>query len=294
MTWCGAVIELRLAAWDFSTPTGIPEGYDASDEDGKRRPGVSQPEAARSVATTIYNAWRAQAIKETIDAALSRIGVSGVGGDSALTGLHHLLSQTPFTGVGASGLDFFPVPAGLPAEDRRDTVLLGALRDALDTLAGPAYAAAFSGSTRQDDYRWGKLHRITFRHLLGGAFNIPPAAGFTDLAPNLPGISRDGGYEVINASGYDARAEDANSFGFGGGPVRRYVGVPKSGHGFDDDGIEGWNVIPGGSSGNPASPLYAKQLPDWLTVDQHPVVMSESEALRGALQVESFSAPKSP
>ncbi|HBZ70323.1 MAG TPA: penicillin acylase family protein [Deltaproteobacteria bacterium] len=284
----------RLAAWDFSTPTGIPEGYDASDENGKRTHGVSRDEAARSVAATIYNAWRAQAIKSTVDSALSRIGASGVGSDSALNALHHLLSQHPFTGVGASGLDFFPEPAGLPPESRRDAVLLGALRDALNTLAGPAYAAAFGSSTQQDDYRWGKLHRITFQHLLGGAFNIPPAAGFTDLAPNLPGLSRDGGYEVINASSYDARAEDANSFGFGGGPVRRYVGSPRSGHTWDNDGIEGWNVIPGGSSGNPASPLYAKQLGDWLTVDQHRVVMSEADALRGSLRVETFSAPKSP
>jgi len=284
----------RLAAWDFSTPTGIPEGYDASDENGMRTPGVSQEEAARSVAATIYNAWRAQAIKETIDAALTRIGVSGVGGDSALTALSHLLSQNPFTGVGASGVDFFPGPAGLSAEGRRDAALLGALRDALDTLAGPAYAPAFAGSTQQDDYRWGKLHRITFQHLLGGAFSIPPAAGFKDLAPALPGLARDGGYEVINASSYDVRAEDANSFGFGGGPVRRYVGVANSGHGLFGDGIQGWNVIPGGSSGNPSSPLYAKQLGDWLTVDQHPVVMSEFGALDGALGVERFEPPKSP
>jgi len=217
-----------------------------------------------------------------------------VDGDHALIALHHLLSQIPFTGAGASGLDFFPEPAGLPASDRRDAVLLAALRDALLVLAGPAYAPAFGSSTQQDDYRWGKLHRITFQHLLGGAFSIPPAAGFIDLAPSLPGLSRDGGYEVINASGYDARAEDANSFGFGGGPVRRYVGVPASRHLFDEGGIQGWNVIPGGSSGNPASPLYATQLGAWLTVDQHPVVMSEFEALEGALRVERFSPPGSP
>ena len=28
----------RLAGWDYSTPTGVAEGYDASDEDGERRP----------------------------------------------------------------------------------------------------------------------------------------------------------------------------------------------------------------------------------------------------------------
>ncbi|HME68326.1 MAG TPA: penicillin acylase family protein [Myxococcota bacterium] len=283
----------RFSAWDFSTPTGIPEGYDASDENGQRIPGVDSREAANSVAATLYNTWRAEAIKATIDAALSRIGASGVGSDSALVAFYHLLSQVPFTGIGASGLDFFPQPTGLSASERRDVVLLGALSNALGALAGPGFAPAFSGSTRQEDYRWGRLHRITFQHLLGGAFSIPPAAGFTDLAPGLPGISRDGGYEVINASSYDARAEDANSFGFGGGPVRRYVGVAGAG-GFDRGGVEGWNVIPGGSSGNPASPLYATQLGDWLTVDQHPVIMSELEALRGARAVESFSAAPMP
>jgi len=35
----------RLAKWDFSTPTGIPEGYDAKNPDGKRPPGVPTTEA---------------------------------------------------------------------------------------------------------------------------------------------------------------------------------------------------------------------------------------------------------
>jgi hypothetical protein len=49
--------------------------------------------------------------------------------------------------------------------------------------------------------------------------------------------------------------------------VRRYVGATSR------HGIEGFNVIPGGSSGDPASPLYAAQLPLWLTGDHHDVEM---------------------
>jgi hypothetical protein len=41
-------------------------------------------------------------------------------------------------------VDFFPEPAALPAADRRDAVLLGALREALDDLASNRYAAAFA------------------------------------------------------------------------------------------------------------------------------------------------------
>ena len=96
----------------------------------------------------------------------------------------------------------------------------------------------------------GKLHRITFDHPLGGPFSIPPAAGFADLAPNLTGLSRDGGYEVVNASGFSARADDAQAFKFGGGPVRRYVGVAGSPIPVFNDVI-GFNVIAGGSSGIP-------------------------------------------
>jgi penicillin amidase len=48
----------RLAAWDFSTPTGIPEGYDAADVDGLRDSVVSEEEAAQSVAATLYSVWR--------------------------------------------------------------------------------------------------------------------------------------------------------------------------------------------------------------------------------------------
>ena len=47
----------RMAVWDHSTPTGIVEGFDASDQDGKR----AQPhvrEIANSVAATIYSVWR--------------------------------------------------------------------------------------------------------------------------------------------------------------------------------------------------------------------------------------------
>ena len=39
------------------------------------------------------------------------------------------------------------------------------------------------------------------------AWSIPPEAGIDALAPDLPGLSRDGGYNVVNASGFSARAD---------------------------------------------------------------------------------------
>ena len=55
----------RMAVWDRSTPTGIVEGFDASDENGKR----AQPhvrEISNSVAATIYSVWRNQILNQTL------------------------------------------------------------------------------------------------------------------------------------------------------------------------------------------------------------------------------------
>ncbi len=281
----------RLEAWDFSTPTGIPEGYDAEDTGGSRIPVVGPGEAARSVAATIYNVWRAKAIRRIVDARLAALGVPGVGSGDALKALHHLLDQDPFTGVGASGVDFFPEPASLPEPlDRRAFALLGALVDALDALASDDFAEAFGRSTEQDDYRWGRLHRITFDHPLRPEWSIPPFGGFEDLAPGLPGLPRDGGYNVVNASGFSARADRENDFRFGGGPNRRYVGVAGGGP-FPDARVQGFTALPGGTSGVPGDPLYAQELARWLTADYHPVEMFASQAARSARSVTTFAPP---
>ena len=192
----------------------------------------------------------------------------GTGSTQALKALHNLLGQDAYTGIAAAGIDWIPLPAALSAEDRRDLALLQALRDALDQLASDGLAAAFGNSTNQEDYRWGKLHRIVFDHPFEDAFNIPPQAGFENVSPQLLGVARDGGYNVVNASGFSARAIGVDSFRFGGGPVRRYVGRARFGT------IKGVNATPGGPSGIPGDPGYATQLATWLTADYHHVRMN--------------------
>ncbi len=280
----------RLSQWDFSTPTGIPEGYDAHDNNGKRTPSVPKNEAEASVAATLYNVWRAKAINATIGATLADVGL-GVGSSDALKALFNLLSQDPFTGVGASGVDFFSDPAALAsADERRDATLLTAMRAALDRLAEDEFAPAFGNSTNQDDYRWGKLHRITFDHPLVPAFSIPPAAGFDNVSPQLSGLARDGGYGVVNASSFSATADSLNGFKFGGGPVRRYVGEGGVNWGPVGD-IRGVNVMPGGPSEDASSPEYATQLGTWLTADYHKVRMSRQPNQANAISIETFVAP---
>ena len=262
----------RLARWDFSTPTGIPEGYDAADLDGVL--GVPRrSEIAASVAATLYSVWRAQFIRNTIDAPLVALGLQDYVTRDFLTvsALRHLLEAFPEQhGIGGSGLNFFNVPGLTPtvqnARDRRDIVILASLSAGLTRLAGPAFAAAFAGSTSLDDYRWGKLHRIVFRHPLDGPFSIPPAGGaFPGLSPELPGIATDGGFQTLDRSDHDVRAQSANEFMYTNGSSQRSV------HAASRRGMRGVSSLPGGPSGVPGSPFYFSLLPAWLTNEAYPL-----------------------
>src|SRR5690606_16554955 len=52
----------RLAAWDYSTPTGIQQGFDAGDNPAGLAP-PSDGEISRSVAATIWAVTRGQLIR---------------------------------------------------------------------------------------------------------------------------------------------------------------------------------------------------------------------------------------
>jgi penicillin G amidase len=263
----------RLTRWDRTTPTGIADGYDASDVDGKLKP-PGPAEVADSVAATIYAVWRGQFVKNVIDTHIAPYGLPKPGGDEALKALKNLLLGFPQRhGTGVSGVDFFAVPGiGDPA-DRRDLLVLKSLSDALDLLAGPAFDSAFHGSTDQDDYRWGLVHRITFDAMLGGPWSIP-AGG--------PGMPTDGGFSTVDVAGHDVRADAANEFTFGSGPVRRFVAQPVRGTMRAD------SALPGGTSETLGSPYYGNLLPRWLTNDTYPVRLNRSDLARATESVDRY------
>jgi len=274
----------RLAAWDTSTPTGIPEGYDPFDVDGRPSP-PSPAQVDASVAATLYSVWRGQFIHNVIDAHLGSLPVPP--DQLALTALRNLLDTFPERhGVGASGVDFFAVP-GLFAspEDRRDLLVLQSISDALSLLAGSNFEPAFHASTRQEDYRWGMLHRIVFAHLLGGPFDIPPAEGyFPAPLAGLLGIPKGGGFEVVDASSHDARASSLNGFMFNGGPSNRLVVDLSS-----DRPKRAESVWPGGESAIPGSPFYLNLLPLWLTNKTVPLPFSEAELSADTASAQRFT-----
>jgi len=269
-----------IRGWNFSTPTGIPQGFDPFDNPLALQP-PTPSEISNSVAATLYSTWRGEVIRSTIDATLSQVGLANFlpGSRDAVVALQNLLDRFDARqGVGASGLDFFRagVPATMSAANRRDCILLSSMRRSLDLLASNEFAPAFANSTDISTYRWGRLHRIVFNHVLGGQLSVPSQqAGvnlfpFVNLGPGLPGVARSGGFESVDAAAHNARANTVNGFMFSSGPVRRFLGemtIPAS----------ILQVQPGGQSGDIRTGLpYISQLPLWLGNGYKPLILGQS------------------
>ncbi|HET7365660.1 MAG TPA: penicillin acylase family protein [Burkholderiales bacterium] len=244
----------RLRRWDGSTPTGITQGYDAADVAGALQP-PSASEVQASVAASIYAAWRSRMLSTVINGSIT--GLPAPDDFDSLAALRNLLDNFATNGgIGASGVNFFAVPGIAGATDRRDYVILSSLRGGLDMLA----SAAFFGSANQDDYRWGRLHRIVFAHPLDSAFSIPPAGGaFPPPLPGVIGIPTDGGFQTVDAASHNARGKGPNDFMFTVIPSHRMVAEA------DHDGTRAADIWPGGTSGVLGSPNYAQFLERWLT-----------------------------
>jgi penicillin amidase len=266
-----------LSTWDYSAHTGIAEGWDAGD-DPVMTTEPDEEEVRNSAAATVWALWRSMLVQNTINATLTAYGLGDYlppsrAGYNAFK--HHLDNYPTAGGVGASGINFF-------SQGLAETVA-GSLQMALDSLASDEFAPAFANSTNVMDYAWGKLHRIKFNHTFNSdPFDIPNGGGFMDLAPDLPGLSRQGGFEVVDASSHSATADTLNGFMFGSGPSRRFVAD------MDPVDVDAQQVIPGGQSGVFYNPNYSSQLPLWLTNNYHDMALSEEEALDVAVKMTTF------
>lgn len=257
----------RLASWNFTTPTGIVTGYDASDVNGALS-APSQAEIDASVGATIYSAWRSRFLANTMDAVLKALTVPLPPAQQAVAALRYQLENfTTTQGRGASGLNYFNVTGVDDPAARRDIVILKSVADALELLSSDAFAPAFEKSTNLDDYRWGKLHRIVFSHILGNLYS--PGAPYGPLplpsVVTLPGVATDGGLWTVDVANHNARAATPDGFMFTNGPNRRYVGELSAA------GVNGQSSLPGGVSGVYNSPWFTNLLMLWLTNDTFPV-----------------------
>ena len=278
----------RLGRWNQTHPTGIREGYDAADRDGQLST-PSQQEVDHSVAATIYVLWRGRFAVNVLDKHVQQISPQlPVPGDAqtpqALRQL--LLDFDARRGVGRSGIDFFAVPGIADAADRRDFLVLKSLADALDLAAGDDFAPVFGGSTRQSDYRWGKLHRITFTSPLGAPYTIPSQGNRrTSPLPGLPGLPVDGGSHVPDVAGHPLRADTPAEFVVSLVPNRRFV-AQATRHRW-----QSIDSLPGGADEELGSRFEQNLLGDWLTNDTYPVRMYPRDQV-GAVDSLKWFLPK--
>jgi penicillin G amidase len=276
----------RFRNWDFTTPTGVVEGYDAADIAGQPPSPPSNDEIAKSVAATIYAVWRSEALTNIIDAPVKKLGLTGPHiHEIGVADLRHLLDTFDDEhGVGASGIDFFAVSGLASAPDRRDYQLLKSLRDALNLLKSSTFAAAFHNSTNQNDYRWGRLHRIVFEHPLGGQFNFPPAGGaFPSPFPDLAGIPTDGGFETVDVAAHgDPHASTPDDFMFDSGSANRFTSKVVDGK------MTAATALPGGESGDITSSHYVDLLPIWLVDDTYPLRTDPDDIDAHASSTDNF------
>jgi penicillin G amidase len=223
-------------------------------------------------------------IAGVIDGLLAPLGLPSPDDQDSLAALRNLLDNFSTNGgKGASGIDFFAVPGIAQAADRRDFVILRSLRAGLDLLSSAAFAPAFGGSTNQNDYRWGRLHRIVFEHPLGGPFSIPPAGGaFPQPLPGLRGIPTDGGFQTVDAASHSARADAPDEFMFRDGPTHRTVVEARA------DAMRAESIWPGGTSGVLGSPNYFQFLERWLTNESVRLSLGGEQVEDNAAMVERY------
>lgn len=251
----------RLREWGEEKPGSVAfdmaSGVDAHDlrEDiAPRAAAVSDEEKTDAVAASIYAAWssRLPRLVYTDEFAGSGIGVPG--GEDATKSLLHLLEDVERQDgafavhtLGEDGQSRLWDDSRTPAVETRDEILLTALRNAL-TLLEERFATA-----DMSQWQWGLLHQVTFQHFIGQA----GIAAF-DLGP----FAAPGGRETVNPGSYSL---NANTFGFTGGPSKRFVAV------LDPAGIRAINVLPGGINGNPGRPTTgpASSFYDLINPDRH-------------------------
>ena len=130
----------------------------------------------------------------------------------------------------------------------RDDMICQALRQTVDYLKetlGPVY----------DQWSWGKLHKITFNHVLGG---VKPLDKIFNRGPYPIGGDED---TVWNTSGFNF-----------GNPNHSITSAPFRFVADLSDLNDSLGCLVPGQSGQPASPHYADGIQNWLDGKYHPML----------------------
>lgn len=302
-------VETRMIDWrdaDYPTPSGVDTFYHS----------VTAGERADSVATTIHAHWLPRFIRGVLgDEGIDRRWSPAVTGDTYTMQTILLLVQ----GRGAGNPDglgswnpateesvFFD-DVTTPEVESSQEIGLDALTESLDYLeAAPIETGRGGfGTATMDEWIWGLRHQVRFESLLADFLGDDPSLGilidmFTigtarlPLAPDIAAgdprqglvwFPRPGDHFDIDAANPGLGGGDRLTHG--SGPVFRQVVA------LGPAGVEGYNIIPGGQSGNPDSRYFSDQTELWLANEAIPMRYTPDEVARGAVSRERY-VPGSP
>ncbi len=225
--------EERDGSPPFDTPAGVDPADERNDMPQRSRP-ITDEEKEDAVATSIFAGFLTRLSRLTLADDFAGTGIGVPGGDDATRALLHLLEDEERTDAGfvvhtkdATGESSLWDDRNTPERERRDEILLRALRDGLEFLQGK-----FS-TNDQNQWLWGRIHRVRFQHFLGQA-----GLNIFDLGP----FAAPGFRETVNPAGFSLNSDN---FDFSGGASMRFVVE------LDPRGIRARNVLPGGNNGDP-------------------------------------------
>ncbi|MEM9101646.1 MAG: penicillin acylase family protein [Pseudomonadota bacterium] len=276
-----------LEQWQFTTPTGIPGGFDEEDTPGHLK-SPSRFEINESISTTLYSLWRSRIIENVINTTLAAYNLTAPDDLNSLKAVKKLFEDFPKQGgFGVSGIDFFNVEGVSNVTEKRDIIILRSLADAIVLLKSEAFAEVFQGSEKLDDYRWGKLHRVIFDSLLSRTLGIPnPPSAFTHSLDGLPGLPTDGGFGVVDDSSHSPSAATPQAFRYEDGPVNRFIAELSR-----RDGIKAESIWPGGVSEDSENPFYDNLLEAFLTNERIPLHFYTRDVFKNTKE-KTFFIPK--
>lgn len=217
----------------FDTPAGVDAADERSDVPRRTRP-MSNEEKEDAVATAIFAGFLTRLSRLTFADDFAGTGIGVPGGDDATRALLHLLEDENRQDPGFvlhtkdhSGESSLWDDRNTPERETRDEILLRALRDGL------AFLQERFATSEQQQWLWGRIHRVRFQHFLGQA-----GLSIFDLGPfPAPGFR-----ETVNPAGFSLNSD---TFDFSGGASMRFVVE------LDPRGIRARNVLPGGNNGDP-------------------------------------------
>jgi len=294
-------VEARIIDWrddGFEAASGVDTFYSESDEQSRRD----------AVATMIFAAWLPRFMQQVWNDEGIDGGVNP-GGNWQLRTLHRLvdgrgaddpLSLPSFDAATGESVYFDDVAT--PETESSQELGVRALADALAFLSGPTEEDGESGGFGTDDmdqWLWGLRHQVRFESLLADFIGDDESLQFlfdmfnvdTSKLPLAEGLAADDPRAALTwfPRPGDQYGVDAANPGFSGtrfthrnGPVMRTVVA------LGPDGVEGFNSIPGGQSGNPDSEHFDDRARNWLANETVPLRFTPAEVAEGAVSRELF------